>query len=346
MALFQLPHHFEALRCMAIERLWDGEQGREPMHHLMGDIMGYCRKAELTLDCPTEKILVGECFADIFTFTDCGVVYQVNSSKECIRLYSICAAKDLTPSSTEVSALCTDATGNKSFKCYYDEDTRKLYVLYNNGGVLLQHDMASGKTEEPISIPHLASCGGEIAGMIVVHDAVFIGTRGPNGAFEVFWLRLDLTDGVRSVYLADKGNFSFITFAPVPRSPRAVDLLCKSNSVWQSVRINVVVSDSPMLLGAPCVVSYTRKDEIVASRKIQGTLFNNTPGLGLLLLDEGGDRYVLRHPTGLRKVAVIHKRSLSILKGTPIIFDRWSFCGTEKYISGPSRLIRCQPYLL
>ncbi|KAF4694669.1 hypothetical protein FOZ62_019059 [Perkinsus olseni] len=76
MALFQLPHHFEALRCMAIERLWDGEQGREPMHHLMGDIMGYCRKAELTLDCPTEEILVDKELSGEFIFMDDKSVYE------------------------------------------------------------------------------------------------------------------------------------------------------------------------------------------------------------------------------------------------------------------------------
>ncbi|EER01849.1 hypothetical protein Pmar_PMAR028301 [Perkinsus marinus ATCC 50983] len=40
--VFQLPHHLEALRCMVTERLWDGQHGREPMHDLMSEIMGYC----------------------------------------------------------------------------------------------------------------------------------------------------------------------------------------------------------------------------------------------------------------------------------------------------------------
>ncbi|KAF4685238.1 hypothetical protein FOZ60_006755 [Perkinsus olseni] len=117
MVLFQLPHHFEALRCMAIERLWDGEQSREPMHHLMGDIMGVSR------------------------------LYSVSTTANCAPLFHWGYRLSVPmPPSTE------------AFKCYYDEDTRKL-----------------GKTEEPIRIPHLAACDGETAGIVVASGCLYVG---------------------------------------------------------------------------------------------------------------------------------------------------------------------------
>ncbi|KAF4711636.1 hypothetical protein FOZ62_002410 [Perkinsus olseni] len=154
MALFQLPHHFEALRCMTIQRLWDGQQGREPMQDLMGDIMEYCKKPVLALDCPREQILTDMWLSDDFTF------------------HATAANREL--HSTEVSTLCSDATEKSAWECYHEADSRNLYVLYNDGRVLLQHDMAAGETEEPISIPHLGSYDDWLSGIIVVGDLLYV----------------------------------------------------------------------------------------------------------------------------------------------------------------------------
>ncbi|KAF4682455.1 hypothetical protein FOZ60_010567 [Perkinsus olseni] len=300
MVLFQLPHHFEALRCMAIERLWYGEQGREPMHHLMGDIMGYCRKAELTLDCPTEEILVDKRnpVAD-FSFIDDGIPYQLCRSGQSIKLYSVSTTANCAPSSTGVSTLCTDATEYEAFKCYYDEDTRKLYVLYNNGGVLLQHDMASGKTEERISIPHLAACGGETAGIVVASGCLYAG----KGYFDKhrvcdkieFLCALVGSTEVRPVHTVHRQGQSygpsFGCFALVPGHPQAVDALYQSGGTWKSIRMEVTRLANPMLFS-------TEADELVKAQGIGGCLLGRIPGLGSLLVFSEDGRYVLRHHRG------------------------------------------------
>ncbi|KAF4689997.1 hypothetical protein FOZ60_000750 [Perkinsus olseni] len=292
MVLFQLPHHFEALRCMAIERLWDGEQSREPMHHLMGDIMGYCRKAELTLDCPNEKILVDEQYpvAD-FSFIDDGIPYQLCRSGQSIRLYSVSTTANCAPSSTGVSTLCTDATEYEAFKCYYDEDTRKLYVLYNNGGVLLQHDMASGKTEEPIRIPHLAACDGETAGIVVASGCLYVGKkyfdsrRGVTEKIEFLCSLVGSTE-VRPVHTVhrQRGSLSFGCFTRVPGHPQAVDALYESGIG---------------ILGEYGIL--TEADELVKAQEIKGELLGRMPGLGSLLVFSEDGRYVLRHHRGCKK---------------------------------------------
>ncbi|KAF4732217.1 hypothetical protein FOZ63_014696 [Perkinsus olseni] len=175
---FQLPHHFEALRCMALERLWDGQQGREPMHDLMGDILEYCRKPALTLGCYQEEVLIDEWPSNDFAFVDCGVMYQVSAKNGAIRLYRTCAVEDGVPETTEVSTLYSSTLYGEVCKCYHDGDTRKLYVMYRKSDsryhtrasdcVLIKHDLPSGKTEAPIVFPNLGSSNGSLAGIIVV----------------------------------------------------------------------------------------------------------------------------------------------------------------------------------
>ncbi|KAF4709344.1 hypothetical protein FOZ62_002192 [Perkinsus olseni] len=350
MAVFQLPHHFEALRCMAIERLWDGQQGREPMHDLMGDIMEHCRKPALTLDCPTEEILIDKCPIHEFVFIDGGIVYKVcrddddEGGGKCLQLRTVDIDAD-TP--TKQSTLCTDASKEYNWECYYDEDTRQLYVLYNNGRRLLKHVMMSGMTERPVSIPHLAAPRHQLAGMIVVGDSLYVAMHlldeehSIPERVEVFFVQLTRCQEVRLLYAVDgKDGYiiaSFVGFLPVPCQPRAVDFRYQLGGIWHSVRIEVIRPASPMLFS-------TRKDDETEPVEVSGILVQCTPGLGSLLIEEE-NRYVIRHPRGLRAVAAIDNGGNEIPWGSPIIFGRWTFTSFRR--NGPRHsVLRYHPYLL
>ncbi|KAF4689751.1 hypothetical protein FOZ60_001178 [Perkinsus olseni] len=330
MVLFQLPHHFEALRCMAIERLWDGEQGREPMHHLMGDIMGYCRKAELTLGCPTEEILVYKELSGDFVFMDDGIVYEISPDPDDkVKLCMSAVGTD------ERTILYNDASEDYIWRAYYNPDVRKLYLLCNDGEELLEHDMASGKTGEPIMIPHLTWRGSDLASMIVIDDRLYVGMElldedcDPKG-IEVLLVRLSKPQEVRLIYTVTneehqvdsqllKHRSSFIGFTAVPHQPQAIDIFYELKGIWHSVRIDIIRSDNPMLFSA-------RIDEGVKRRKIR------LP------------RLLSSHPRGLRRVATIDKAGRDLFRTAPIVFSRWSFSIICK--SGPGRsLIRFHPYL-
>ncbi|KAF4691430.1 hypothetical protein FOZ60_015426 [Perkinsus olseni] len=326
MAVFQLPHHYEALRCMAIERLWDGQQGREPMHDLMGDIMEHCRKPALTLDCPTEEILIDKCPIHEFVFIDGGIVYKVcrdddEGGGKCLQLRTVDIDAD-TP--TKQSTLCTDASKEYNWECYYDEDTRQLYVLYNNGRRLLKHVMMSGMTERPISIPHLAAPRHQLAGMIVVGDSLYV-------AMHLFDEEaLNPREG-RSLLRATN------QVSGVSCQPRAVDFRYQLGGIWHSVRIEVIRPASPMLFS-------TRKDDETEPVEISGLLVQCTPGLGSLLIEED-NRYVIRNPRGLRAVAAIDNGGNEIPWRCPIIFGRWTFTSFRR--NGPRHsVLRYHPYLL
>ncbi|KAF4670140.1 hypothetical protein FOL46_000997 [Perkinsus olseni] len=340
---------------MAIERLWNGQQGREPMQDLMGDIMEYCKKPALALDCPREQILTDKWLSDDFTFIDRGVVYQVSQDGQTIKIYSIATAANRELQSTEVSTLCSDATEKSAWECYYAAGSRNLYVLYNDGRVLLQHDMATGETEEPISIPHLSWYDDWLSGIIVVGDLLYVamerwrslsgiwgGGTYSTDAIEVFFVRLAETDGVRSVCTINKQaidlSFSFIGFTAVPDCPHGVDVFYKANSTWHSIRVNLLRSDNPMLFSA-------RRDDIIEFQKLGGKSLKNTAGLDQMLVDED-DVYVLRHPKNLRKAVTIDKNGKSLPGNSTIIFGRWSFCYIDRRSAGGRRVIHCHPYLM
>ncbi|KAF4749564.1 hypothetical protein FOZ63_029427, partial [Perkinsus olseni] len=305
--VFQLPHHFEALRCIAIERLWDGQQGREPMHHLMGDIMEYCREPELRLDCPREDVFVEKPARADFMFIDCGVVYGVSREGKSLILHRMCNTVGLAPSITKLSNLCVLASEGVAWRCYYDEGSRHLVLLYDNGGTLSIRDMANGKTKRPIMLPCLASCSGRLADVIVIGDSLYAAMvfikKGSYCRFEIRYVQCRKSREVRLAYefhkQSDDPSFSFICFSSVPDRPRAVDFICKSDSTWHSVQIDVVRDGSLTLFSS-------RRDEMVESRRIRGSLIRNTPGIGFLLIEEG-DFYVLRYASGLKKAATIAK---------------------------------------
>ncbi|KAF4754125.1 hypothetical protein FOZ63_016884 [Perkinsus olseni] len=228
-------------------------------------------------------------------------------------------AANCAPCFTEVSTLCIDATENGAFECYFDDDSRKLYVLYNNGGVLLQHDMASGKTEERISIPHLAACGGETAGIVVASGCLYVGKKyvdSRRGGTEIeFLCALVGSTEVRPVHTVYRQGQSygpsFGCFALVPGHPQAVDALYQSGGTWHSVRMEVTRSANPMLF--------------------------STEG------DELDGRYVLRHHRGYSKVATIAKAGETTF---PEIFGRWTFSHFDETMGGLRILKCCHPYLM
>ncbi|KAF4666174.1 hypothetical protein FOL46_003254 [Perkinsus olseni] len=281
--VFQLPHHFEALRCMAIEKLWDGHHAREPMHDLMGDIMGYCRKPELSLDCPREEILTKLSFSVDFMFTDNDTVYGVQKVASKIMLYRVSET-----STTTMATLCTDAREGKAWACYFDANFRKLYVLYGNGGSLLQHDMDGGKTEEPLVIGQLPLSESTLIGVIFSGGSLYVGMekftyrqylhcrRKETVGVSVYSVQFVPKEEARLVYTIPKQNddisFSFIGFARVPGSSEAVDIRYKSNFKWHSARISVIRASEPRLFS-------TRMDEAVESQGIQGSLVRHTPGM-------------------------------------------------------------------
>ncbi|KAF4655979.1 hypothetical protein FOL46_008053 [Perkinsus olseni] len=342
--VFQLPHHFEALRCTAIERLWDGQQGREPMHDLMGDIMEYCRKPELRLDCPREDVFVEKPARADFMFIDCGVVYGVSREGKSLVLYRMCTAVGLAPSTTKLSDLCLLASEGVAWRCYYDEGTRHLVVLYDNGGTLSIRDMANGKTKRPIMLPCLASRSGRLAGVIVIGDLLYAAMvfikKGLYCRFEIRYVQCRKAQEVRLAYEfhepGDDPSFSFIRFSPVPDRPRAVDFIYKSDSTLHSMKIDVVRESGPTLFS-------TRRDEMVESERIRGSLIRNTPGLGFLLIEEG-DFYVLRHGRGLKKAARIAKCGTTL--PSSVVFGDWSFRYTLKLITEDLAVVKYHPYLL
>ncbi|KAF4695158.1 hypothetical protein FOZ63_003725 [Perkinsus olseni] len=342
--VFQLPHHFEALRCMAIERLWDGQQGREPLHDLMGDIMRYCRKPELSLDCPREEILTKLSSSVDFMFTDNDTVYGVCKVGSEIMLCRISAF-----STTRVSGLCTGVTERKAWACYFDPNNRKLYVLCENGGALFQHDMDGGKTDGPLMIDQFPPSEAKLVGMIALGDSLYVAMHrsdyyGSTTGIRVYSVQFVPNSEVRPVYNIPKQNndgaFSFIGFSRVPDSREAVDIRYNSNSKWHSARISVIRASEPRLFS-------TRIDEAVEAQGIQGYLVTRTAGVNHFLVDEG-DHYVLRRRRGLRKAATIRGtiREKSLPHFSPIIFDRWTFSYIGEGITGDKCLIRCHPYLM
>ncbi|KAF4689761.1 hypothetical protein FOZ60_001188 [Perkinsus olseni] len=253
-------------------------------------------------------------------------------------------AANCAPCFTEVSTLCIDATENGAFECYFDDDSRKLYVLYNNGGVLLQHDMASGKTEERISIPHLAACGGETAGIVVASGCLYVGKKyvdSRRGGTEIeFLCALVGSTEVRPVHTVYRQGQSygpsFGCFALVPGHPQAVDALYQSGGTWHSVRMEVTRSANPMLFS-------TEGDELVKAQEIKGELLGRIPGLGSLLVFSEDGRYVLRHHRGYSKVATIAKAGETTF---PEIFGRWTFSHFDETMGGLRILKCCHPYLM
>ncbi|KAF4741685.1 hypothetical protein FOZ63_032193 [Perkinsus olseni] len=345
--MFQLPHHFQALRCKVIEGLWGGEQGREPMHDLIGDILEYCRRPELSLDCPNEVIVAGTCPSNYPMFMRNEVAYQVSSSGSRLRLVRICT-------SASRASWCVTTFGipdrARPWKCHYDPDADVLYLLYvADGGVmyLQKHEMAIGRTGDPLSIPQLGLCGGSLVGMIVVGYSLYVAMRFESGfsasttSIEVFVIRLRMNTAVGLVHTIhgqkNDPSFSFIRFNAVRGAPQAVHIVFKSANAWHSVRIDMVRSGSPMVFS-------TRRNELIDPPSPTGALLQNTPGLNMIMFEEP-DGYVLRHPRDLRKLATIDKCYTFLPKDTPIVFGRWSFSVFKKRPNGVNTWIHFYPYL-
>ncbi|KAF4690303.1 hypothetical protein FOZ60_000371 [Perkinsus olseni] len=174
-------------------------------------------------------------------------------------------------------------------------------------------------------------CGsvGRLAGVIVIGDLLY--------AAMVF---IKKGSEVRLAYEfhepGDDPSFSFIRFSPVPDRPRAVDFIYKSDSTWHSVQIDVVRESGPTLFSS-------RRDGMVESWRIRGSLIRNTPGLGFLLIEEG-DFYVLRHGRGLKKAATIAKCGTTL--PSSVVFGDWSFRYTLKLITEDLVVVKYHPYLL
>ncbi|KAF4718417.1 hypothetical protein FOZ63_023419 [Perkinsus olseni] len=333
---------------MAIEKLWDGQQGREPMNDLMGDTAEYCKKPELRLDCPREEILTGVGLSDKLAFIDCENLYEVYF-EDTITLGRVCIDVDAEPSFTVVSTLCDDAAGDKSWTCCFDEVTRKVHVLYNDGREYLEHDMATGKTRGPVSVQRLPPEGqwprSSLAGIAVFGDFLYVAIdelsrKGRFMAFSVYMVRLPILKEVRPVTTKLRhgdDSFSFIGFASVPDC-QAVDIRFMSGGgEWQTTRVNMISSGRPVLFDVV-------EDEVAEGLRLRGTLIKNTPGLKLLLVEEGG-RCVLRHPETLREVASIDKCGIDVPEDSPVVFDRWSFCYFGRCTAGGYGMIRYYPYL-
>ncbi|KAF4653554.1 hypothetical protein FOZ61_008910 [Perkinsus olseni] len=161
-----------------------------------------------------------------------------------------------------------------------------------------------------------------------------------DGVFEIRYVQCRKAQEVRLAYEfhepGDDPSFSFIRFSPVPDRPRAVDFIYKSDSTLHSMKIDVVRESGPTLFS-------TRRDEMVESERIRGSLIRNTPGLGFLLIEEG-DFYVLRHGRGLKKAARIAKCGTTL--PSSVVFGDWSFRYTLKLITEDLAVVKYHPYLL
>ncbi|KAF4672713.1 hypothetical protein FOL47_000192 [Perkinsus chesapeaki] len=324
--MFQLPPHVEALRCMAIERLWDGDHRREVMPHLMELIMGYCQKPTISLDCPREQILTDKSWTSSpFIFNDNGILYGVGREQDNkLTLQSIRLGMYSAQLAFK-SVLCSDAD-NEEWKCYYDNSNRMLFILYNHGAALMKYNMETNKLEASIKIPFLDSCGPQVQSILVIDDNLYVCTteRGFNGrltcsTFVLFFIKLTKPDQVRLVFDGVMEAYSPVRLAIVSGQPRAIRLYYREGEFWRRVKVEMVREDNPALFTQQC-------DEEFDSRKIEGSIIQPV-GLDMLLLVHGG-KFEFRDPTSFIKMGELHQCGISWKES--LVFDRW----TISFING------------
>ncbi|KAF4672714.1 hypothetical protein FOL47_000193 [Perkinsus chesapeaki] len=340
--MFQLPPHVEALRCMAIERLWDGDHGREVMPHLMELIMGYCQKPTISLDCPREEILLTNQSWTLspFIFKDNGILYGVGREQDNkLTLQTICHDKDAhLPLKT---VLCRDSEEHDWF-CCYDETTRILYTLYNRGDTTLtRYSMATNEGEMVTKIPFLDTHDSTVGGIVATEGGLFICTGSSywmehrnmsRYTVALFYINLTKPDKLVAVFSESReGSLSAMKLTTVPSSPKAIFFYYEIDAFWCRVKVEVIREDSPALFTK-------QRDETFNSRNLQG-LHVQIVGLDVsCFVSSRGPRLI--DPVSLEEMAEIHGYGVSLPE--PIVFDRW----TISCINGdPECLIRYHPYL-
>ncbi|KAF4684100.1 hypothetical protein FOZ60_008218 [Perkinsus olseni] len=123
------PAHVEALRCRMVERLWKDSPAVGPLPELMSEIMACIPKPVLTLDCPTEEVILRISRIPDFIFAKGGVVYGVSHVESSITLQQISPPGEATTLVSGAPFSLTPATGDEAL-FYYAADTKHLYVLY------------------------------------------------------------------------------------------------------------------------------------------------------------------------------------------------------------------------
>ncbi|KAF4680146.1 hypothetical protein FOZ63_004936, partial [Perkinsus olseni] len=200
--------------------------------------------SELSLGCPKPKILTHTRPAlDSFTFMDCGVIYEVSRDGATITLNRVC-----TPGGRciWVSTLCADAITGYVWACFYDGDTRKLYLVYEHGCLLVEYDMASNKTGKPIRVRPRPPPRLNRLFVAVIDDLLFEVSEAAELnriiGFDVLAVPLSVMKGgvkrVHSVGSDYAEDMSVAGIFAIPGSPRSANVIFKSHSIWHSFRIH------------------------------------------------------------------------------------------------------------
>ncbi|KAF4663647.1 hypothetical protein FOL47_005649 [Perkinsus chesapeaki] len=266
--MLQLPSHVQALRCMGIGRLWDGDHGREAMPHLMGYIMEYCRKPTITLDCPKEDILLDHTFCESFFFNDNGNLYSVLKRGREIMLRCISASSCCSVPPPVNIPLCFNAT-EAPWTCFYEDRSRLLYILYNRS-VLLKYDMKAQKGGTSIHFPHVprsslnnnqSGTGKKGPTIMVVGSSFYIGIVSRHESlghsavryhFNIFCAKLTRTSEMRLIFsdslvspIHVHDPSSLLTF--LYSSPHGIAIRYTSDHTMHTVTLEMLRTENPVL---------------------------------------------------------------------------------------------------
>ncbi|KAF4669196.1 hypothetical protein FOZ61_004781 [Perkinsus olseni] len=249
------PAHVEALRCQMVERLWKDSPAVGPLPELMSEIMACIPKPVLTLDCPTEEVILKISRIPDFIFAKGGVVYGVSHFESSITLQQISPPGETTTLVSGAPFSPTPATSDEAL-FYYAADTKHLYILYAVKSLslvynLLDYDVQAAKVIGSRRLPELTSGGMRPSHMVVIGDEVFVAVSRSDRS-EIRHFKLQKSSEVIVVWsttaAADAGEILHLN--PDSVKPLSLNIVLLDNSITHLVPLERVREASPVVFKA------------------------------------------------------------------------------------------------
>ncbi|KAF4710912.1 hypothetical protein FOZ63_024150 [Perkinsus olseni] len=213
-----------------VERLWEDSPAVGPLPELMSEIMASIPKPVLTLDCPTEEVILKISRIPDFIFAKGGVVYGVSHFESSITLQQISPPEETTTLVSGTIFSSTPASGGKAL-FYYAADTKHLYILYAVKSPSLAANVNCSRR-----LPELTSGGMRPNHMVVMEDEIFVA-----GSIEVIvvWPATAAVNGGKILHLN-----------PGSVKPLCLNIVLVDNSITYLVPLERVREAAPVVFKA------------------------------------------------------------------------------------------------
>ncbi|KAF4660043.1 hypothetical protein FOZ61_004275 [Perkinsus olseni] len=254
------PAHVEALRVEMVERVWKESTVVGPLPELMCDIMAYIPKPALTLDCPTDEIIIDIGEDPELIFANGGGVFAIFTRASYLLL------KRVFPPGEKITL--APPPGSDNLEAFHvDTSACGLYALYWNAAselLLSEYSLTDGTVCKVSKLPRVLWPAGLPLEVIVVDKHCFLTVRwrtllevlhvvlgDGNGCFEVIWSTRITAD----LELAKE------RFHLVSRAPLIIDVVYDGERTLRSVRLEMVRESSPFLFKSTAVAESPSEGE-------------------------------------------------------------------------------------